>query len=162
MRTLPLFALIAFAAVPAAAQPPAPDDEALGPLPSQRQIEEMAPAIDRMVGAMLDTDIGPLLDSADPLRRSRHYGQPGRTVGAMAGRDDPYFEQRVHESIYGGADKLGRMSAALSAAAPVLAQQAQQLRQALHQVVRAYRDAYRGTAPRAPDRGTPGGIPDDD
>ena len=60
------------------------------------------------------------------------------------------------------ADKLGRMSAALSAAAPVLAQQAQQLRQSLHQVVRAYRDAYRGTAPRAPDRGTPGGIPDDD
>ena len=89
MRALPLVALFAFAAIPAAAQPPAtppqadqsaPDDGGLGPLPSRRQIEEMAPAIDRMVGAMLDTDIGPLLDSADPMHRGRHYGQPGRTV----------------------------------------------------------------------------------
>lgn len=175
MRALPLVALIAFIAVPAAAQPPAPpppaqdavpDDGGLGPLPSRRQIEEMAPALDRMTGAMLDTDIGPILDAADPLRRGRHYGQPGRTIGRMASRNDPDFEQRLHASIYGGADKLGRMSAALSAAAPVLAQQAQQLRQSLHQAMRAWRDAYRGAtpapAPHAPDHGTPGGIPDDD
>jgi hypothetical protein len=157
-----IFAALFLAATPAAAfaQPAGP------PLPDSRRIQEMAPALDRMVDALLATDIGPILDAADPLGRGHHYGAPGRTLGAMARRDDPDFDRRVHASIYGGAEKLGRMSDALAAAAPVLAEQAHQLRHSLREIMHAWREGWRaggaGGAGAVGDAAGPGGIPDDD
>jgi len=171
----PAFAAFAAAAAlalaaPARAQDPAapddiPDAAELGPLPSPDEIMEMAPALDRMAGALLRMDVGPLLDAADPLAASPDYGRPGRTLGAIARRRDPDFERRLRSGIYEGGDRLGRMSAGLAAAAPVLAEQAHQLRHSLREAMRAYREAYRtapapAPAPRRDDGAF--GLPDGD
>ena len=121
-------------------------------------IEDMAPALDRMADVLLHTDVGPILDAADPLARDPAHGIPGRTVGAMASRHDPYFEQRVHASIYRGADKLARASAAFAAAAPAIAHSMHELRRSLREAARAWRDAYEnGPDAAAPDTGIPTG-----
>jgi hypothetical protein len=106
MRTL-FFAAAAFGlALPAAApaQPPRGAD-----------IEAMAPAIDRATDALLDLDVGPLIDAADPYRRRpvRH-----RTLRQIAREDDPYFEQRLRGQIYGSAAGMARMMDAFAAAEP--------------------------------------------
>ena len=113
-----------------------------------------APAIDRMADALLHTDVGPILDAADPMGRDSDHGAPGRTVGAMASRHDAYFEQRVHAAIYRGADRLARTSAALAAAAPAIAHSMHELRRSLREAERAWRDAYDGAADD--------GVPTDD
>jgi hypothetical protein len=153
--------LAAFAA-PVFAQPPTPADDPAAalplPLPGPEQIEDMAPALDRMADALLHTDVGPILDAADPLARDPDHGVPGRTVGRVAGRDDPYFEQRVHASIYRGADKLARASAAVAAAAPALARSMHELRHSLREAARAWREAYEnGADGTVPGEGIPTG-----
>lgn len=121
-----LIALAASAAiaVPAAAQGPVPGPEAdatiVESLPSSEDVEAIAPAIDRSVGAMLDLDVGPLMDAADPYARRPGYGRPGRTLRRMGRARDPYFEQRLRGSIYGSTAQLGRMMDSLAVAAPAM------------------------------------------
>ncbi len=80
-------------------------------------IGRAAPAIDRTTRALLDLDIGPILDAADPSRPHSH-----RTVRDMAARDDPDFERHLRASIYGNAARVQRMTAAAAAAEPALRQ----------------------------------------
>lgn len=89
-------------------------------VPSGAEIEAMAPALDRVAGALLDVDVGGFIDAADPYVRRPGYGRPGRTVGAMARRRDPYFDTRLRASIYGGAAQAGRMMDAFASAMPAL------------------------------------------
>ena len=90
---------------PAFAQPPRPSE----------QIQDYAPAIDRAADALLNVDLGPVLDAADPYRRHHR-----RTLRDMARRNDPDFERRMHASIYGTADRMGRAADAFAAAEPAL------------------------------------------
>jgi len=98
-------AATAFFAAPAFAQPPRPSE----------QIEDYAPAIDRAADAMLNLDLGPILDAADPYRRHHR-----RTLRDMARRNDPDFERRMHATIYGTAARMGRAADAFAAAEPAL------------------------------------------
>jgi hypothetical protein len=146
MRTVLIAAaLAALAAAPAAAQTRA--DQVRG---AHDVVDRTAPAIDRATGAMLDLDVGPLLDAADPYgRRGRH-----RTLRDIAGRDDPRFERRLRGSIYGTADSLNRMIDAFAAAEP-----------ALRRSVRDMEDAIEGAVDDslyAPPRRLPPGDVDDD
>lgn len=111
MRKLLIAAAALAAAAPALAQEPPPLAEAL---PSGDEIAAMAPAMDRMAGAMLDVDVGPIIDAANPHRP----GDGPRTLRDLAGRDDPYFEDRLRATIYGAAAGMGRMMAAIAVAAP--------------------------------------------
>ena len=95
----------AFIAMPAAAQPRGPAE----------QIEDYAPAVDRTADALLNLDLGPLLDAADPYRAHHR-----RTVRDMARRNDPDFERRMHATIYGTAAMMGRAANAYAAAEPAL------------------------------------------
>jgi hypothetical protein len=105
MRLLLIAAASALAAVPASAQPPRPSE----------QIQDYAPAIDRAADAMLNLDLGPILDAVDPYRP--HYR---RTMRDMARRNDPDFERRMHATIYGTAATMGRAADAFAAAEPAL------------------------------------------
>jgi hypothetical protein len=105
MRMILLGLAALAAAVPAAAQPPRPSDE----------IQSYAPAVDRATDALLDIDLGPLLDAVDPYRR---HGP--RTLRDMARRDDPDFDRRLRASIYGNAARMGRVADAVAAAQPAL------------------------------------------
>ena len=115
-------------------------------LPSGAEVEAMAPALDRMTGALLDVEVGPLLDAVDPYARRPGYGRPGRTLGRLAERDDPYFEQRLRGSIYGTTAEIGRMMDAFAGAAPALERSLLELEAG----IRAAADDYRRRRPAPP------------
>jgi hypothetical protein len=148
--SLCIAAAAAALAAPASAQPAAPvdpfeeegvpygvdprDDRAAAiarAIPRAGQIEAMAPALDRMIGALLNVEVGPILDAADPYRRGYGYGRPGRTLGALAERDDPWFEERLRGSIYGVTSGMGRMAEGVAAAAPALARSLSEMERAI-------------------------------
>jgi hypothetical protein len=110
------------------------------------EVEAMAPALDRSVGALMNVDVGPVLDAADPWRRRPGYGRPGRTLGALGARDDPYFEDRVRSSLYGATADMSRMMGAFSAAAPALAQSIRQIERAMSVAIDDYH-SRRGDRP---------------
>lgn len=124
MRKLLFLIGAAALAAPVAAQAPvfddSLDDDIVAAIPPAEEVEAMAPAMDAMAGALLNVDVGPLLDAADPTRRRYDHGMPGRTLGRIAGRDDPYFEERMRSSIYGVTSDMGRMMEALAVAAPAM------------------------------------------
>jgi hypothetical protein len=99
-------AATAFIAAPAAAQQR-----------MSEKIQDYAPAIDRSADALLNLDLGPILDAADPYRRHHR-----RTLRDMARRDDPDFERRMHATIYGTAATMGRAADAFAAAEPAMRQ----------------------------------------
>lgn len=130
MRPVLVAAALAAIALPAAAQPPAPQP----PRPSE-EIERYAPALDRAAEALLNLDLGPILDAVDPTRPHR-----GHTLREVARRDDPYFEQRLHRSIYGSAAIAGRAADAAAVAEPAL-------RRAVRQFERDMNAALAGVPP---------------
>lgn len=107
-------------------------------VPSGAEIEAMAPALDRVTGALLDVDVGGIVDAADPYARHPDYGRAGRTVGAMARRRDPYFDARLRASIYGGTARAARMMDAFAAAMPALRQSLDQARVAIGTAIDDY------------------------
>lgn len=144
MRKLLIASAAALLAGPAAAQPPSLD--VARALPSSAEVEAMAPALDRMVGALLSVDVGPVLDAADPYARRPGYGAPGRTLRELGRRDDPYFEHRLRGSIYGTTAEMGRMMDAFAAAAPAFERSLRELELGL----RAAADEYRSRRPAPP------------
>jgi len=122
MRPLLVAAAVTLIAAPAAAQP---RRDAPPPRPSD-QIRSYAPAVDRATDALLDIDLGPLLDAVDPYRR---HGP--RTLRDMARRDDPDFDHRLRASIYGNAAAMGRVADAVAAAQPALRHAADQIEQGM-------------------------------
>lgn len=134
MRLLLVAAASTLFALPAAAQPPRPSDE----------IEAYAPVLDRTTEALLDVDLGPLLDAIDPYRR-----HDDRTLRDIARRGDPDFDRRMRASIYANTARIGRAADAMAAAAPAL-------RGAVEQVQRDM-DAAINAPPGPP----PGDVDDD-
>ena len=124
MRKLLILLGIAAIAAPVAAQTPVFDEsldrDIAEAIPPAEEVEALAPVMDGMVGALLDVEVGPLLDAADPYRRRYDHGVPGRTLGDLAARDDPQFEQRMRSSIYGVTSDMGRMMQAVAVAAPAM------------------------------------------
>ena len=145
MHKLLIAAAATLIATPAFAQGSAPADpleeRIVDALPDREQVEAMAPALDRLLGALLNVDVGPIIDAADPYRRGPGYGRGGRTLGALGSRDDPYFEERLRSSVYDVTADMGRMMGAFATAAPALARS---LRQMEHAVDAAIEDYHRG------------------
>jgi hypothetical protein len=59
----------------------------------------MGGALGDVADAIMDVDVGPVIDAVDPDRRHRHRGHRGRTLGDIASRDDPYARERIRDSI---------------------------------------------------------------
>jgi hypothetical protein len=136
MRKLLIAAAVATViAVPASAQAPRPSE----------RIEAYGPAIDRMTDAMLNLDLGPVLDAADPYRPHRD-----RTLRDMASRGDPRFQRRLRASIYGTTAGIGRMADAFAAAQPAM-------RDAIAQMELSIARVYDALPPPPP----PGDVDDD-
>ena len=150
MRKLLIAAAAAAFAAPAFAAPDPVSDEELDreivrAIPPPEEVERMAPVMDRVVGAVLDVDIGPIVDAVDPHGRHRRYDRRERTIGDLASRDDPQFEERVRSSIYGVTANMGRVMETMAVLAPTL-------RRSLHQIERDIQAAIENRPPRrAPD-----------
>ena len=106
-------------------------------LPPGDEVEAMAPMLDDAAGAMLDVDVGPMIDAVDPYRRGRWHGR--RTLGDLARRDDPYFDLRLRDSIYGTTAELGRMMDAIAAATPAVRRSLYEMERAIDRAARDYR-----------------------
>jgi hypothetical protein len=147
MRLFLFAAALVCTAAPAAAQHDRAADSIRG---AADAVAEAGPAIDRSADALLDLDIGPILDARDGWRddraRRRH-----RTLREMARRDDPYFEQRLHASIRRGTVRMSRAMSAIAAAEPAL-------RRSLIEMEANVRAAIDNAPPAA----TPPGDADDD
>jgi hypothetical protein len=147
MRIAFAFAAAALLAAPAAAQPgPRPFDErdVRAALPSPGEIRDMGVAMDRMIGALITIDVGPIIDAFDPQGRNPDYGRPGRTLGEMGRRDDPYFDERVRAGVHGAADGLEQMVGAVATVTP-------QLQRSIEEMSRSIEGAMRNVPP--PNRG---------
>ena len=139
-RILIAFAAAALSAPAFAQQAPDPlEEDIVRAIPPAEEIEAMAPALDRAVGALLEVDVGPILDAADPMRRRPGYGRPGRTLGELGRRDDPYFEERLRSSIYDSTADMSRMMGAFAAAAPALARSLREMERAMGAAIEDYR-----------------------
>ena len=69
---------------------------------------------------------------------------PGRTIGELAGRDDPYFEERLRSSLYDTTAGMSRMMGAFAAAAPALARSLREMERAMGAVIDDYRRGRHG------------------
>jgi len=118
-------------------------------IPPGAEVEAMAPAIDRAADAMLDLDVGPIIDAADPYRPP--YARRHRTLRQIGRRDDPYFEQRLRGTIYGTTAAMARMMDAIAAAEPAM-------RRSFLEMQRGVADAVRAAPPPGP---PPGDVDDD-
>ena len=147
--------LIAAAAIavagPATAQEvftPEMDRDIAAAIPPAEEVEAMGETMDRVLGAFLDIPIGPIVDAveaADPdARRSRRHPRD-RTLRDMASRDDPYFEERMRDSIHGVAAGMGAMMEQIAVIAPVM-------RRSLGEMERNVSEAMRDHERRREDR----------
>ncbi len=125
---------------------------------AQRVVDEAAPAIDRTTQALMNLDVGPILDAIDPYRPHHQ-----RTLRDMARRDDPDFERHMRASIYGNAARVRQMTAAAAAAEPALRQALAQFQASIAAAMdagRPYGEAPRGYArPPEPSPGEWDAVP---
>lgn len=140
MRMILLGLAAVVATAPAAAQAPVPRGE---------DVAAMAPAIAGAADALLELDVGPLIDAADPWRRHPRAG--GRTtLRDMARRDDPYFDRRLRSQIYGTTAAIASMVDAFAAAEPALRRSVIEMERSIDIAVR---DARRHLPPPEVDDG---------
>jgi hypothetical protein len=116
-----LFSALMVLAAPALAERAHDRDDAdiAAALPPPEAVEQTGEAMQRMLDAMMDIRVGPLLDAVDPAR-PRHRGSRDDTLGEMASRDDPYFEERMDRTVDAVTVGMGEMMARMAALAPVL------------------------------------------
>ena len=123
LRKLILAGAFAAAATAAGAQPPRDDpryDPPARRLPPAAELARTRDRLDRVLDALMDVRIGPVVDAIDP--RARPY-RP-ETVGDLASREDPYARQRLHAEV-------DRTAAGMAAAAHEVAVLAPALRRSL-------------------------------
>ncbi|HEX8644144.1 MAG TPA: hypothetical protein VF702_09555 [Allosphingosinicella sp.] len=132
---------------PAAAQrvfTPEVDEDLIRAIPPAEEVEEIGDTMDRVVGAVLDMPIGPLIDAidaADPEgRRDRRRYPRHATVGDVASDGDPYFEERVRDTIHGSTATVGRTMEQIAIAAPALRRAIGQMERDIEQVMDDARD----------------------
>jgi hypothetical protein len=126
MRRILIGAAALAVAGPAAADAPRPADPRdraiVESIPNPAEVEAMGETLDRVVGAVLDIRVGPLIDAidaADPEgRRDRRRYRKDETVGDIASDGDPYFEERLSDQIRGAAAGMGVMVEQLAVMAP--------------------------------------------
>jgi serine/threonine protein kinase HipA of HipAB toxin-antitoxin module len=135
----------AFAAVSATAAAAQPPRDAPPPrrLPAPAEIARAGNALDRVLDALMDVRIGPVVDAIDPGARYDRY-RP-ETVGDLASRDDPWARQRLHAEV-------GRTTAGMAAATREVAVLAPVLARELAEASRRIEDAVHGAPYDAPPR----------
>jgi hypothetical protein len=141
MRKLLIFTSVLAIAAPAAAQhryEPA-DDEIVRSLPHPGEIHAMGETLSRVTDALMDVEVGPVVDAVDPARRlhRRHHDE---TLGDIASRDDPYARERMHDSIAAATIGIGAMVDQLAVMTPVLRRSIEDSRRRVEDAIRDGRE----------------------
>jgi len=149
MRRILIGAAALTMAGPAAAHPAPPADprdrEIVRSIPHPAEVEAMGRSVDRVVGAVLDVPVGPLIDAieaADPA--SRGHKRPhrrGETIGDLAADGDPHFEERLSDQIRGATAGMGVMAEQLAVMAPEMRRAIERAGRDIERAVDDARDA---------------------
>jgi hypothetical protein len=151
MRQFILAAAAIACALPAAASaqsspmfPHEMDDDIARSLPHPYDVEEAGDRLGSAVGAILNVPIGGVVQAIDPTARARRND----TIADVAGRDDPYFEERIEDDVRGLTLKGADLMRQLTVVAPVLRRSLADLERNLEGAIRRgpdrdYRDDYR-------------------
>lgn len=130
MRKLILtFSLLACAA-PALAQPAYVDPrdrDIVESLPHPYEVEEMGDRLGQAVGALADVPVGGLINALDPTARAN----PNTSIADVAGRDDPYFRERMQDEVAGMSLKAADMMRGVAMAAPALRRSLEEIERSL-------------------------------
>lgn len=130
----PLLIAAAVLALPVVAQAqPYPDAPIADSLPPPEAIDRGAATLDRVIDGLMQVDVGPLARAIDP---HRPYARDHETLGDLARRDDPYFDERMHRSVGALADGMVDLRYRMRRLEPVL-------RRSLEDVARNVEDAMR-------------------
>ena len=135
MRKLIIAMTALAAAAPAFAQPhyDPRDDDLARRLPPPHEVERIGDQLGRATDALMDVDIGPVVDALDPY--GRRYRRGPETLGDLAGgRHDPYARERIRGQI-------GAVTAGLGAAVGQVAVMTPILRRTLEDSIRRMDDA---------------------
>jgi hypothetical protein len=119
VRTFLLGICLLGLAAPVAAAPYSDEDDDRRALPPQEELERGADKLHRVLDALMDIRVGPLVDAVDPEGARDRYRRD-ETLGEMAARDDPYYRERMHDSIEGATAGMSGMIARLALITPVL------------------------------------------
>jgi hypothetical protein len=122
------------AAAPAFAQPyhDPRDEDIVRRLPPPQEVERIGDSLGRATEALMDVDIGPVVDALDPYHR--RYRRGPETLGDLAGRRDPYARERIRGQI-------GAVTVGLGAAVEQVAVMTPILRRSLEESIRRMDDA---------------------
>ncbi|OWQ92456.1 hypothetical protein [Sphingopyxis witflariensis] len=126
LAALPLLALVAPLPAHAADTPMQSTVERLND-PAQQ--DRMADTVAAMVRALMQLNVGPLAEAVarvDP-ESDAAYIPPDATLGEIAGKDDPYYAERVGDDVRAGSRMAGQAASTLASYAPVLKDMARDL-----------------------------------
>ncbi|HEX8306815.1 MAG TPA: hypothetical protein VF645_00170 [Allosphingosinicella sp.] len=108
-------------------------DDLVRRLPPPHEVERIGDSLGRATDALMDVDIGPVVDALDPYHR--RYRRGPETIGDLAGgRRDPYARERIRGEI-------GAVTAGLGAAVQQMAVMTPILRRSLEDATRRMEDA---------------------
>ena len=149
MRRILIGAAALALAGPAVAHPAPPADprdrEIVSTIPHPAEVEAVGRSVDRVVGAVLDVPIGPLvdaIDAADPEgRKYRRHHRRDETLGDLAANGDPYFEERLSDQIRGVTAGMGVMAEQLAVMAPEMRRAIERAERDIERAIDDARDA---------------------
>lgn len=148
MRSILIGAAALALSGPAVAHPEDPADprdrELVRAIPQAAEVEAAGETMDRVLGAVMDMPIGPLVDAieaADPRApRDRRRYRRDETVGDVASGGDPYFEERLRDQIRGVTVGMGVMAEQLAVVAPEMRRAIERAGEDIDRAVREGRD----------------------
>jgi hypothetical protein len=140
LRKLILAAGLLAAAAPLAAQPA----RRPVPLPPPGAVGQMGDRVSDVADALMDVDVGPVVDAIDPGRPHRE-----RTLGDFASRRDPYARERMHDSIARTSARVNATAREIAIMTPMLLRSFEDARRRLAAAMNAPipRRDYRDDAP---------------
>ena len=138
-----LFAAVTFPV--AAAARPSEDAPVSHSLPSDEAIDRSTLALDRMIDALLQIDVAPLVDAIEPdrPRTDEGHGEP-ETLGDIARRHDPGFDERLHRSTAALAGSMIAMKKRMRKLEPALRRSLKDIRRSMKDVDERPADARDG------------------
>ncbi|MFM5913987.1 MAG: hypothetical protein ACKOPR_04475 [Chakrabartia godavariana] len=101
----------------------------------------LAGGMEAMVQSVLDMRVDGIAKAVEPLT-GRPSAMRGKTVRDLAARDDPYFDERVHESTRKMVAGTGAMASGLAAAMPELEAAMRKMGDAMERVRDRIPDGY--------------------
>ena len=91
----------------------------------------MADTLSTMLGALMNIRLDGVAKALEPLNQGRKLDMLGKTVGDMVAKDDPHFEDRMHDGTRAAVGSMGALASALAVMIPQLEKAAKKMGNAL-------------------------------